>query len=46
MLKLQSEQLALTNKGSKDSVANFQKVSRDLGGGFANFNPDMKLETF
>lgn len=46
MLKLQSEQLAFTNKQSKDGVANYQKVSRDLGSGFANFNPDMKLVHF
>jgi hypothetical protein len=46
ILKLQSEQLAMTNKQSKEGVANFQKVSRDLGSGFSNFNPDMKLETF
>ncbi len=46
MLKLQSEQLAFSNKQSKDGVANFQKVSRDLGSGFSNFNPDMKLSRF
>ena len=46
MLKLQSEQLALTNKGSKAGVANYQKVSRNFGSGFSNFTPDMKLERF
>jgi hypothetical protein len=46
MLKLQSEQLAMNNKASKEGVANFQKVSRDLGSGFTNFNPDMKLTRF
>ncbi len=46
MLKLQSEQMAFANKQSKDGVANFQKVSRDLGSGFSNFNPDMKLVRF
>jgi len=46
MLKLQSEQLAMNNKASKDGVANFQKVSRDLGSGFSNFKPDMKLTRF
>jgi hypothetical protein len=46
MLKLQSEQLALVNKESKDGVANYQKVSRDLGSGFSNFKPDMKLVRF
>ena len=45
-LKLQSEQLAMSNKESKASVANYQKVSRDLGRGFSNFNPDMKLVRF
>ncbi len=43
MLKLQSEQLAFQNKQSKDGVANYQKVSRDLGTGFTRFNSDMKL---
>ena len=46
MLKLQSEQLGMNNKASKEGVANYQKVSRDLGSGFSNFNPDMKLTRF
>ena len=46
MLKLQSEQLAMNNKTSKEGVANFQKLNRDLGSGFSNFNPDMKLTRF
>jgi len=46
MLKLQSEQLAISNKSAKEEVANFQKVNRDLGGGFSHFNPDMKLTRF
>jgi hypothetical protein len=46
MLKLQSEQLALRNKTEKSDVTNFQKVNRDLGSGFSNFNPDMNLERF
>ncbi len=46
MLKLQSEQLAINNKSSKEGVANFQKVSRDLGSGFSNFKPEMKLTRF
>lgn len=46
MLKLQSEQLAINNKSSKEGVANFQKVSRDLGSGFSNFKTDMKLTRF
>lgn len=46
LLKLQSEQLAMSNKTSKQGVANFQKVNRDLGRGFSGFKPDMKLVTF
>ena len=46
MLKLQSEQLAINNKSSKESVANYQKVNRDLGGGFMNYKPNMKLTRF
>lgn len=46
MLKLQSEQLAVNNKSSKESVANYQKVSHDLGSGFSNFKPNMKLSRF
>ncbi len=46
LLKLQSEQLAMSNKTSKEGVANFQKVNQDLGRGFSSFKPDMKLVTF
>jgi hypothetical protein len=46
MLKLQSEQLAFTNKQSKAGVANFQKISHDLGSGFSNFNPNLNLMRF
>jgi hypothetical protein len=46
ILKMQSEQLAMNNKASKDQVSNFQKVNDDLGSGFLNFKPDMKLERF
>lgn len=46
MLKLQSEQLAMTNKVSKDNVSSFQKLNQDLGRGFSDFKPDMKLVTF
>ena len=45
-LKLQSEQLALNNKASKESVANYQRVTRDLGSGFSNFKPEMGLVRF
>jgi len=46
MLKLQSEQLAMSNKSSKEGVANFQRVNNDLGKGFSQFKPDMKLTRF
>lgn len=46
MLKLQSEELAMNNKTSKEGVAQYQKISQDLGSGFSNFNPDMKLTRF
>lgn len=46
ILKLQSEQLAMSNKSSKEGVANFQKVNQDLGRGFSSFKPDMKLVAF
>lgn len=46
ILKLQSEQLAMTNKVSKDGVASFQRLNQDLGSGFTKFKPDMKLVTF
>ena len=45
-LKLQSEQLAMNNKASKEGVASFQKINQDLGRGFSKFKPDMKLVTF
>lgn len=45
-LKLQSEQLALSNKTSKDGVTNYQRISRDLGAGFAGFKPEMGLVRF
>lgn len=46
LLKLQSEQLAMSNKSSKEGVANFQRINQDLGRGFSGFKPDMKLVTF
>lgn len=46
MLKMQSEQFAMTNKSAKDGVASFQKVNQDLGTGFSKFKPDMKFVTF
>jgi hypothetical protein len=46
LLKLQSEQMAVTNKQSKDGVANYQQVNRDLGSAFSSFNPDLQLVRF
>jgi hypothetical protein len=46
MLKLQSEQLGMSNKLSKDSVSNYQQVTRDLGKSFQGFSPEMKLIKF
>lgn len=46
MLKLQSEQFGMTNKSGKESVANFQKVNRDLGKSFKEFKPSMDLIKF
>lgn len=46
MLKLQSEQLAMSNKTSKEGVANFQKLNRDIGTGFSRFKPQMNLVRF
>lgn len=46
LLKMQSEQFAMNNKASKDGVSNFQKVNQDLGSGFSNFKPEMKLVKF
>jgi hypothetical protein len=46
MLKLQSEQLAINNKSSKEGVTNFQRVNQDLGTGFSRFKPQMNLVRF
>lgn len=46
LLKLQSEQLAMNNKYSKDAVTNFQRVNSDLGRGFTSFKVDMGLTRF
>jgi hypothetical protein len=46
MLKVQSEQMAMNNKSSKEKVAGFQKINRDFGSGFSKFNPNLKLEKF
>jgi hypothetical protein len=46
MLKMQSEQFAMSNKGGKDSVKNFQKVNTDFGKSFQGFKSDMGLVQF
>ncbi|MBY0315894.1 MAG: hypothetical protein K2Q26_10265 [Bdellovibrionales bacterium] len=46
ILKLQSEQMAMQNKAAKDGVSSFQKINTDLGSGFTNFKPEMKLVKF
>lgn len=46
MLKMQSEQIAMSNKAAKDQVAGFQKINADLGSGFSKFKPDMKFISF
>ncbi len=46
LLKLQSEDLAMSNKKSKDEVTNYQQVSGDLGRAFSSFKVDMKLPRF
>ena len=46
MLKLQSEQIAMTNKSAKDGVVGFQKINQDIGAGFSKFKPDMKFVSF
>ena len=46
MLKMQSEQFAMQNKGSKGEVSNFIKVNDGLSDGFKNFKLDMSLGKF
>ena len=46
MLKMQSEQFAMLNKGSKNEAASFIKVNDGLSNGFKNFRPDISLEKF
>ncbi len=46
MLKMQSEQLAMQNKGSKNEVASYMKVNDGLSNGFKNFKLDMILGKF
>lgn len=46
MLKMQSEQFAMSNKGGKDSVNNFQKLNTDFGKSFQGFKSDMGLVQF
>ena len=46
MLKLQGEQLAMSNRNGKSQVFSYQKVNNELGSGFKNFEPSMKLPSF
>ena len=46
MLKVQSEQLAIMNKGSKDDTAHYNSISVALSQGLNNFNPDYSLPKF
>lgn len=46
MLKLQSEQFAMTNRESKASVSNFQTINGGLGKGFDSMKLDMSLKRF
>jgi len=46
MLKLQSEQVAMSNKVSKDQAGNFQKINQDLSQGFSKFKPDLEFVKF
>ncbi|MEZ4743997.1 MAG: hypothetical protein R3B45_16375 [Bdellovibrionota bacterium] len=45
-LKMQSEQLAMTNKGDKKSVESYQKVNDSLGKAFRNFKRQKGLIQF
>ena len=46
MLKLQGEQLALSNKMGKTEVSSYQKVNVTLQDGFQKFEPNMRLPQF
>ena len=46
MLKLQGEQLALSNKLGKTEVSSYQKVNVTIQDGFQKFEPNMRLPQF
>ncbi len=46
ILKLQSEQLAITNKSSKDESSHYKSVTNALSRGLNNFNGDFNLPKF
>lgn len=46
MLKLQSENLAMTNKTAKESNYHFSKVTKDLGSSFKSFEASFRTPKF
>lgn len=46
LLKLQSESLAMENKQDKDSIHEYQKLSKNFNSGFNNLNLDMTLQRY
>ena len=46
ILKLQSEQLAMANKGGKESSRHFRKVNTDMREGMRSFSQGLKLPRF
>ena len=46
ILKLQGEQLAMTNKESKDSTRHFQKINADIKKSFKGFSGTFELPKF
>jgi hypothetical protein len=46
MLKMQSEALAMNNKGDKDNVARFKQVNNGFRNGFKDFKLKMKLAKY
>lgn len=46
ILKLQSEQLAIINKGEKDSVGNFKKINNDIKNSLKSFRGNFSIPRF
>lgn len=46
MLKLQSENLAASNKSEKDSVRHFQKIHSDIGSSIQNYQANLNFPRF